>query len=207
MIESLEALSEIYDRLGQLDKSLEYDNRALMLKLDSRTEWPDRLEQKRHIARSHYNIGSAYYKKHDHQRALEHIAESYKTRDMLYLKENHPELFITLNALANVYEKLGDRLKCEHFGRMADHMRADLEIGNRVRKLDLKNFDVDEDRKRPPPPPLLPLSTPPSPSPLPLFTLDTRTTTRRSPSPPRVQVTVGLERSRTFGDKLQAYDR
>lgn len=204
MIESLEALSEIHDRQGQLDKALEYDNQALKLKLDPRTEWPDRLEQKRHIARSHYNIGSAYYKKHDYQRALEHIAESYKTRDMLYLKENHPELFITLNALANIYEKLGDRLKAEHFGRMADHMRSDLEIGNRVRKLDLKNFDVDENEKRR----TTLLSSPPPPqSPSPLLTLATKTSRLRSPSPPRVQVTVGLERSRTFGDKLQAYDR
>ena len=144
VIESLEGLSEIYEKTGKLDVALDLDRQALKLKLDSNTEWENRLEQKRHVARSHYNIGTIYYKKRDYMRAYENIIESYKIRDMLYLNENHPELFVTLNALANIYEKLNDWQKADHYGKMADHMRLDLEVGNPVRKVDLKNFDLDE---------------------------------------------------------------
>lgn len=144
VIESLEGLSEIYEKTGKLDVALDLDRQALKLKLDPNTEWENRLEQKRHVARSHYNIGTIYYKKRDYMRAYESILESYKIRDMLYLNENHPELFVTLNALANIYEKLNDWPKADHYGKMADHMRLDLEVGNPIRKVDLKNFDLDE---------------------------------------------------------------
>lgn len=150
MIESLEGLSNLYEKTGQLNKALEHDRQALELKLDPRTEWNDGADQKRQQARSYYNIGSIYYKKKDYMKAFEYIHESYRIRDILYSNKNHPELFLSLNALANIYETVGDYPKADHFGRMADFMYQDLKEGNQVRRVDFNNFDFDRYELKPP---------------------------------------------------------
>ena len=157
VIETLEGLSESYDKKNSFEKALTYDLEALRLKLERDTEWQDGTEKSRSEARSYFNIGNIHNKLKDYHKAKENIYKSYEIRDKLYPSKNNPELFLSLYALGDVYEKLGNYKDSERFKKMAFNMKDDLEAGHMKRRFEETEDTLKDDFYYKPDPKLEPI--------------------------------------------------
>jgi tetratricopeptide (TPR) repeat protein len=163
LIESLESLSYSHEKYSAYDKSINYDLEALEMKLELESsggvgQATSKMDLRKSIARSYANLGNSYTKKKNYAQASEYFLKCFEIRDDLYKFENSIELFLSMNALSNIYEKLQDEEKALYYGRAADQMKYDLDMGIFKRRAlgplpgTKKKPVIDQKRSSSPPP-------------------------------------------------------
>ena len=116
-------LSYTYGKLGDHEKELEYDLKALAIRERVLPEdHPD-------LAQSYNNVGYSYGRLGDNQKKLEFYVKALEIRERV-LPGNHPDLALSYNNIGSTYYALGEHQKALEYQQKALRIRERVLPGN-----------------------------------------------------------------------------